>query len=53
MNCGDNLKRMEKEGEISQDEHHAWSEEIQSLTDDRVKEIDEALAGKEKEIMQF
>ncbi len=49
----DTLKRMEKEGEISQDEHHAWSEEIQSLTDDRVKEIDEALAGKEKEIMQF
>ncbi len=49
----DTLKRMEKESEISQDEHHAWSEEIQSLTDDRVKEIDEALAGKEKEIMQF
>ncbi len=49
----DSLKRMEKESEISQDEHHAWSEEIQSLTDDRVKEIDEALAGKEKEIMQF
>ncbi|MEE8279782.1 MAG: ribosome recycling factor [Alphaproteobacteria bacterium] len=49
----DTLKRMEKEGEISQDEHHAWSEEIQSLTDERVKEIDEALAGKEKEIMQF
>ena len=49
----DTLKRMEKESEISQDEHHAWSEEIQSLTDERVKEIDEALAGKEKEIMQF
>ncbi len=49
----DTLKRMEKESEISQDEHHAWSEKIQSLTDDRVKEIDEALAGKEKEIMQF
>ena len=49
----DTLKRMEKESEISQDEHHAWSEEIQSLTDNRVKEIDEALAGKEKEIMQF
>ncbi len=49
----DTLKRMEKEGEISQDEHHAWSEEIQSLTDERVKEIDETLAGKEKEIMQF
>ncbi|MEE9250415.1 MAG: ribosome recycling factor [Alphaproteobacteria bacterium] len=49
----DTLKRMEKAGEISQDEHRAWSEEIQSLTDDHVKEIDETLAGKEKEIMQF
>lgn len=47
------LKRMEKGGEISQDEHRAWSEEIQSLTDAHVKEIDETLAGKEKEIMQF
>ena len=49
----DTLKRMEKAGEISQDEHRAWSEEIQSLTDDHVKEIDETLAGKEKEVMQF
>ncbi len=49
----DTLKKMEKAGEISQDEHRAWSEEIQSLTDDHVKEIDETLAGKEKEIMQF
>ena len=49
----DTLKRMEKASEISQDEHRAWSEEIQSLTDDHVKEIDETLAGKEKEIMQF
>lgn len=46
------LKRMEREGEISQDEQHAWSEEVQRLTDENTKAIDEALAVKDKEIMQ-
>ena len=46
------LKNMEKDGEISQDEHHLWSEEIQALTDQHVKLIDETLAQKEAEIMQ-
>ena len=46
------LKHMEKDGEISQDEHHLWGEEIQELTDQHVKLIDEALAQKEAEIMQ-
>ena len=48
----DTLKRMEKGGEISQDEHKMWSEEIQRLTDDHVKKVDEAVGAKEKEIMQ-
>lgn len=48
----DVLKRMEKVGEISQDEHRAWAEEIQKLTDEHVKRVDEALAQKEKEILQ-
>jgi ribosome recycling factor len=46
------LKHMEKDGEISQDEHHLWSEEIQELTDKHVNLIDETLAQKEAEIMQ-
>ena len=46
------LKRMEREGEISQDEQHAWSEEVQRLTDENTKAIDDALAVKDKEIMQ-
>jgi ribosome recycling factor len=46
------LKRMEKDNEISKDEHHLWSEEIQTLTDDHIKEIDAALARKEEEILQ-
>ncbi len=47
------LKRMEKEGELSQDEHHAWGEEIQEMTDGYVKRIDGTLAEKEAEIRQI
>ena len=46
------LKKMEKDNEISKDEHHLWSEEIQGLTDKHIKGIDEALAHKEEEILQ-
>ncbi|MDX1711687.1 MAG: ribosome recycling factor [Rhodovibrionaceae bacterium] len=46
------LKRMEKDGEISQDEHRDWSNVIQELTDDHIKKVDETLAQKESEIMQ-
>lgn len=48
----DTLKKMEKDSEISKDEHHAWSEEVDELTKDHTKKIDEALASKEQEIMQ-
>lgn len=48
----DMLKKMEKEGEISQDEQHAWADEIQKLTDTTIKAIDEAVASKEGEILQ-
>lgn len=46
------LKRMEKDGEISEDEHHLWHDEVQELTDAHIKLIDEALAKKEAEILQ-
>ena len=48
----DTLKKMEKDGEISQDDHHLWSDEIQSLTDDMIAKIDEVLETKDGEIMQ-
>ena len=48
----DDLKRLEKDHEISQDEHKAWSDEIQELTDKYVTEIDQALETKDREIMQ-
>lgn len=46
------LKRHEKDGEMGKDEHHTLSGEVQDLTDATIKEIDEALAAKEAEIMQ-
>ena len=48
----DSLKRMERDGEISQDEHHDRGDAFQKLTDEHVKHIDEMLATKEQEIMQ-
>ncbi len=48
----DKLKRMERDGDLSQDEQRAWGDDLQKLTDESIKEMDEALAAKEKEIMQ-
>tara|TARA_R110000868_G_scaffold10313_8_gene50590 strand:- start:11354 stop:11911 length:558 start_codon:yes stop_codon:yes gene_type:complete len=48
----DMLKKMEKDGEISQDEQRAWTDEIQKLTDGTIKTIDESVASKEAEILQ-
>lgn len=48
----DTLKQMEKDGEISEDEHRKRAEEIQQLTDDHIKQIDETLAHKDAEIKQ-
>jgi ribosome recycling factor len=48
----DALKRAEKDHEISEDEHKRLADKIQALTDARIREIDEAAAQKEKEILQ-
>ena len=48
----DMLKKKEKDGEISQDEQRAWTDEIQKLTDDSIKEIDASVTSKEAEILQ-
>ena len=48
----EHLKRAEKDGEMGKDEHHTLSTKVQDLTDKVIKEIDEALASKEAEVMQ-
>lgn len=46
------LRRLEKDSEISQDEHRKLEKDIQHLTDDHIKRIDETLTQKDKEILQ-
>jgi ribosome recycling factor len=48
----EHLKALEKEHQISEDEHKKKHDLVQKATDSHVKEIDDALAAKEKEIMQ-
>jgi len=48
----DSLKKLEKDGKISQDEHHGLTDQAQKLTDEHVTKVDDALAAKEKEILQ-
>jgi ribosome recycling factor len=45
------LKKQEKDGEISEDEHKRASGEIQKLTDKYIETIDGQLVTKEKEIL--
>lgn len=50
--ANDDLKKAEKDGVISQDEQKRMEAEVQKLTDDAVKRVDDALKTKEQEIMQ-
>ncbi len=47
----DSVKKMEKDGDISEDDLKRYSDEIQGLTDEVIKTIDDALVAKEKDIM--
>src|SRR5438552_5780538 len=49
--ANDDLKKAEKDGAISQDEHKRLETEVQKLTDEAIKRVDEALKTKEQEIM--
>jgi ribosome recycling factor len=48
----DRIKGFEKKHEISEDDVKGWSDEVQKLTDQYIKRIDESLADKEREIKQ-
>lgn len=48
----DHLKKLEKDGDISEDEQKKLAEQVQKTTDEHVKKIDEALRHKEEEITQ-
>jgi len=50
--ANDDLKKAEKDGVINQDEQKRMEGEVQKITDEAVKRVDEALKTKEQEIMQ-
>ena len=44
------IQAWKKKSEIGEDDAKRWSDEVQKLTDDYVKKVDQALADKEKDI---
>jgi len=51
--ANEKLKALEKQKQISEDDLKKSTESVQELTDKYIKEIDRALANKEKEILEF
>lgn len=48
----DELKKAEKNGDISQDDNRILADDVQKLTDSSISRIDDLLAEKQQEIMQ-
>ena len=48
----DDLKKLEKNGEITEDELRGYTEDVQKLTDDSINKVDLVTKDKEKEIME-
>jgi len=51
--CNDQIKKLQKDKDISQDEEHQGYNLIQEVTDKSINKIDEKISAKEKEIMEF
>jgi ribosome recycling factor len=47
----DVIKKLEKDHQISKDDHERYSSEIQKATDQAIHDVDQMLANKEKEIL--
>ncbi|MBT2688589.1 ribosome recycling factor [Bacillus sp. ISL-47] len=50
--ANDDLKKLEKSGEITEDDLRGFSEDIQKLTDEHISKIDALTKDKEKEILE-
>lgn len=50
--ANDQIKKMEKDKAISEDESRRAQDEVQKLTDKYIKESEQVMAAKEKEIME-
>ena len=50
--ANEELKKKEKSGEMSEDESRRAQEEIQKMTDQYIREVDDIITAKEKEVME-
>ena len=50
--CMHDLRELKNEGEVGKDDEHRAEEELQKLTDAKVREVEEVLKGKEEEILK-
>jgi len=50
--ANDELKKSEKNGDITEDDLRGFSEDVQKLTDDHIVKIDQVAKDKEKEILE-
>ncbi|EKD50412.1 MAG: Ribosome-recycling factor [uncultured bacterium] len=50
--ANDILKKMKKDSEITEDDFHNGSDQVQKTTDDYIAKVDALMAKKEKDIMQ-
>lgn len=48
----DELRKLERDGDITEDDLHGYGEDIQKATDDHVGQIDEITKNKEAEVME-
>jgi ribosome recycling factor len=51
--ANDELKKLEKNGEVNEDTARRGQDDIQKVTDQFIKDIDKVVADKEKEIMEI
>lgn len=49
--ANEQIKQLQKDGKVTEDERDEGLKEIQKYTDDYIKKIDDLLAAKEKEVM--
>ena len=51
--ANDSLKKMKKAVDITEDDQKTGEVEVQNITDDHIRKVDELVKEKEKEIMEF
>lgn len=51
--ANDTLKKLEKDKEITEDDHKRGEKEIQDLTDDYIARVDQVIVEKERDLMEI